>query len=169
MDQKRIDDSELTFRIAGAAGPYRLYDWSPDNSKEIERGWIIRADTSQELARRISVNPDELSKTVKKYNSYCEQGEDPEFGRDPESLLPLRNPPYYAMPLWPGGPSTHGGPRRNAKAQILNLDGNPIPRLYGAGEFGSIHGMLYYAGGLVGECIAFGRIAGENAIRELRQ
>jgi len=66
--------------------------------------------------------------------------------------------------LWPGGPNTQGGPRRNSKAQVLRADGFPIPRLYSAGELGSIYGMLYPgSGGNLAECIAFGRIAGENA------
>ena len=63
-----------------------------------------------------------------------------------------------------GGMNTQGGPRRNSKAQILRADGLPVPRLYSAGELGSVLGKLYpAAGGNLSECIAFGRIAGENA------
>jgi succinate dehydrogenase/fumarate reductase flavoprotein subunit len=47
------------------------------------------------------------------------------------------------------------------------VDGDPIARLYAAGEFGSVYGMLYPSGGgNIAECIAFGRIAGEHAARE---
>ena len=42
----------------------------------------------------------------------------------------------------------------------------PIPRLYSAGELGSIYSFNYNAGGNVGECFAFGRIAGRNAAKE---
>jgi hypothetical protein len=31
------------------------YDWSPDSSAKIEKGWIIKADTLKELARRTDV------------------------------------------------------------------------------------------------------------------
>ncbi|MDP6101418.1 MAG: FAD-binding protein, partial [Dehalococcoidia bacterium] len=82
-------------------------------------------------------------------------------------LVPISNPPYYAVKMWPGGPNTQGGPKRNHRAQILNVDGDPIARLYAAGEFGSVYGMLYPSGGgNIAECIAFGRIAGEHAARE---
>jgi predicted oxidoreductase len=59
-----------------------------------------------------------------------------------------------------------GGPRRNARAQIMRPDGSPIPRLYSAGELGSIYSYLYQGTGNIGECLAFGRIAGCNAVAE---
>ncbi len=101
------------------------------------------------------------------YNRYCSQGKDPEFNRRPATLVPLDKRPFYACWLWPGGSHTQGGPRRNARSQIVNTDGDPIPGLYGGGELGSVFGMLYPSGGgNLAECIAFGRIAGENAARE---
>ena len=59
-----------------------------------------------------------------------------------------------------------GGPRRNARGQIVRPDGSPIPRLYSAGELGSIYSYLYQGTGNIGECLAFGRIAGRNAAAE---
>ncbi len=76
-------------------------------------------------------------------------------------LVLISNPPYFAIQLWPGAPNTQGGPRRNEKAQVVDTKGMPIPRLYSAGELGSIFGMLYPSGGgNLAECITFGRIAG---------
>ena len=62
--------------------------------------------------------------------------------------------------------NTQGGPKRNVKAQIVDPDDKPIPRLYSAGELGSMYSFLYNGGGNVGECLAFGRIAGRNAAAE---
>jgi 3-oxosteroid 1-dehydrogenase len=45
-------------------------------------------------------------------------------------------------------------------------DGTPIPRLYSAGELGSIYSYLYQGTGNIGECLAFGRISGRNAAAE---
>ena len=59
--------------------------------------------------------------------------------------------------------NTQGGPERNEKAEIIDLDGNPIPHLYSAGELGAIWSDAYNGGGNLGECTAFGRIAGANA------
>ncbi|MFC2020802.1 FAD-dependent oxidoreductase [Chloroflexota bacterium] len=167
FDQRRIDGGILTNSPSGAAGPHQLYKWSSDNSKEIEQGWIVTAKTVRELAGKLDLPADNLQRTVDTYNRYCSQGKDTEFNRRPETLAPLDKGPFYACRLWPGGPNTQGGPRRNALSQILNTDGDPISGLYGGGELGSVFGMLYPSGGgNLGECIAFGRVAGENAARE---
>ncbi|MBI2957319.1 MAG: FAD-binding protein [Chloroflexi bacterium] len=164
FDQRRMNDGYLVGRSSGAAGPGRLYDWSPDNSKELDRGWIKSGNTIRELAGKLGIEADALAATVRDYNRYCKNGIDMEFAREPATLIPLREPPYYAVQLWPGGANTQGGPRRDSQARVLRADGSPIPRLYGAGELGSIYGMLYPgSGGNLAECIAFGRIAGEEA------
>ena len=168
FDQKRIDSGPLALQITGSSGPVRLYRWSKDNIKEIEKGWVIQADSIHKLARKLGIDPDNLERTAQTYERYCTQGQDPEFGRNPQDLVSLKNPPFYSVKLLPGGPNTQGGPKRNHQAQILNVYGDTIPRLYAAGEFGSIYGMLYPSGGSnLAECIAFGRIAGENAAMEV--
>jgi succinate dehydrogenase/fumarate reductase flavoprotein subunit len=103
-----------------------------------------------------------LRGTVDRYNAGCRDGND-EFGRLPRTLVPLTGGPYYAVRMWPGGPNTQGGARRNADAQVMRVTGEPVPGLYSAGEFGSVYGMLYPSGGgNIAECIAFGRIAGDS-------
>jgi len=140
--------------------------WSHDNTREIEKGWIKKADTVKELGRLIGgkLDPAILEETVNKYNSYCEQGNDPEFGRGVQALKSLVTPPYYACALYPGGINTCGGPRRNGYGQVLDPYKQVIPRLYSAGEMGSICGNIYAFGGLnAGEMLASGRLAGRSA------
>ncbi|MBI4334091.1 MAG: FAD-binding protein [Chloroflexi bacterium] len=170
FDQRRMEAGPLPGSGGGgAAGPHQLYHWSSDNSQELERGWIVSAATVKKLARKLEIPADSLEKTVAAYNRYCERGRDPECGRHQSTLVPLDKPPFYACRLWPGGPNTQGGPRRNVRSQIVNADGDPIRRLYGAGELGSIFGMLYpIGGGNLSECVASGRVAGEHAAREER-
>ena len=60
--------------------------------------------------------------------------------------------------------NTDGGPVRNAKAEVIDLEGNPIPHLYSAGEFGSVWSGHYQGAGNLGECLAFGRIAAASAL-----
>ena len=81
-------------------------------------------------------------------------------------MAALDAPPYYAMALTPAFVNTQGGPRRDENAQIIGANGHPIGRLYSAGELGSIYSFLYQGGGNIGECFAFGRIAGRNAAGE---
>ena len=54
-------------------------------------------------------------------------------------------------------------PVHNAKQQIINVYGEPIPRLYAAGEMGSAFGHLYLSGANLTECMITGRIAGSEA------
>ena len=167
FDQRRMESGALVQVNSGAAGPHQLYKWSRDNSVELGKGWIISARTVEELARKLDMEPGTLEKTLATYNRYCEKGQDPDFKRSPSGLISLESLPFYAVELWPGGSNTQGGPRRNARSQILNVDGDPIPGLYSAGELGSIYGLLYPSGGgNLAECIAFGRIAAENAVKE---
>ncbi len=165
FDDKRIGTGPLAFTLFGAAGPIGMYRWSPDNSAEIDKGWIIKGETAADLAGSIDVDPAVLEDEIDKYNGYAGAGQDDDFGRAADTLDALE-PPNYAVPQWPGLNNTFGGPRRNAKAQIVNAFGEPIPRLYSAGELGSIYVQYPQGGANVGECLAFGRIAGENAAAE---
>lgn len=153
------------YRSVNAIGINRDYKWSLDNSEEIAKGWITRAKTICELARKISVDESSLDNTVTRYNEYSRSGRDTDFGRLRETLAPVETPPFYAIELWPGLVSTRGGPRRDKQARVLNHAGKPIPRLYAAGELGSVLGLLYGVSSLT-ECLAFGRIAGRNAAAE---
>ena len=151
---------------SGPFGPIKLYEWSADNRVEIDKGWIRTADTIGGLARLIGVEPAALEQTISDWNRYCAEGHDQGQGRDPATLTPIDSPPFYEIIQWPGSGNTLGGPRRDQRARVLGTDGQPIPRLYSAGELGSIYGFLYQGGGNLAECIAFGRIAGANAAAE---
>ncbi len=143
-----------------------LYKWSLDNSEEIKKGWIIQAKSTAELAKKTSIEESNLKDTFAKYDQYCKTGKDADLGRAKENLTPIKGPPYYAIKLYPALLNTQGGPRRNIESKVLNAFGKPIPRLYSAGEIGSIWGYLYQGANNLGECIVFGRIAGKNAAAE---
>jgi hypothetical protein len=114
------------------------------------------------------MDPAILKDTIIKFNQYCGAGEDPDFHRSPSALVPLDTPPYYALKMYPGGPNTQGGLKKNAKGQVLDPDGKVIPRLYAPGENGSYFGFLYTGGGNICENLVWGRITGENAVPNLQ-
>jgi succinate dehydrogenase/fumarate reductase flavoprotein subunit len=150
----------------GTAGYNRdLYTWSLDNSVEIEKGWIQKGKNAAELAPKISMDPKLLEETLTRFNRLCQAGKDEDFGRPKEDLRALELP-LYAIQLWPSLINTQGGPRRDKKSRVLDPDGKPIPRLYAAGELGSIWGYLYQGACNIGEGLVFGRIAGKNAASE---
>lgn len=153
-------------RLAGLGAAGVGYKWSRDNSAEIARGWIVRAETVVELARRLGMNGATLTETVQQWNVAVLTGCDKEHGRpipvDRGSAL-INYGPYYAVEIYPSLINTQGGPRRNARAQIVDVFDEPIAGLYGAGELGSMWGLIYQGGGNIAEALAFGRIAGESA------
>ncbi|MFB3885979.1 MAG: FAD-dependent oxidoreductase [Thermodesulfobacteriota bacterium] len=143
------------------------YEWSEDNSREIEKGWIVKGESLDELARKINVPSSDLNHTVKRWNESVRLGQDTDFGRPSQTMFaPIESPPYYAMESWPILANTQGGPEHNEKQQVLHISGKPIPRLYAVGELGSLFGYIYELGGNLGECVASGLIAAENACEE---
>ena len=78
---------------------------------------------------------------------------------------PLITPPFYATELCEPVINTQGGPKHDGKAQILDQNDRPIPRLYGAGELGSFFFPLYEGASHVPEALAFGIIAAREAGR----
>jgi hypothetical protein len=153
--------------------------WSQDNSEEIKKGWIKKADSIGELAEAIGgeMTTDALSETVTRWNGFCDAGVDSDFGRTneeaammsffPRKLQKIITPPFYAIELWPGGFSTCGGPRKNASGQIMGADGKPVKRLYEAGSLGHTCGQVYaISGANYAEVFVWGRISGRNAAAE---
>jgi hypothetical protein len=69
------------------------YPWSEDNSAEIDKGWIVKANSIEELAQKIGRDPEALAATVQRYNDACALGEDSDFGRSAETLQPIGTPP----------------------------------------------------------------------------
>ncbi len=80
-------------------GIHNIYDWSADNSVEIAKGWIIKADAIKELAGKLKIDGAGLEDTISKYNEYCRSGRDAEFGRRQQSLLPIKTPPFYSAEM----------------------------------------------------------------------
>ena len=118
----------------------RGYRWSEDNSAEIAKGWIVQADSIEALAARIGRDPATLAATVQRYNDACRQERDEDFGRNPQTLMPIAQGPFYAIRIDPVIVCTGGGARRNIRSEVLDHDGRALPRLYEAGELGSMFG-----------------------------
>ncbi len=153
--------------------------WGPegldDEETAVERGWLLRADTPEELAALIAADEENsgrmtgeaLAQTIERYNGFCEQGVDEDFGRKAADLVALATPPYYAVKVYPGGPNTQGGLKKDATGHVLDAFDQPISRLYCCGENGSVYGFLYPAsGGNICEFAVFGQICGHNAAAE---
>jgi fumarate reductase flavoprotein subunit len=143
----------------------------------VKDGLVVRADSLEELAGKINVDPARLKATAAKYSGYVEAKNDPDFKRGlyrelgKTQHLPgkIATAPFFAIKVTPGIHHCCGGLRINASAQVLDaIDGSPvIQKLYAAGEAaGGTHGTNRMGGNAIPNCIIFGRIAGKNAAAE---
>ena len=146
--------------------------WDAQQNDEITAAGVINEDyvdavvacaSVEEAAEVVGCTADELQATIDDFNLYTEQGRDFAFGRPADTMRAFEGEELYVLPLRPVLLNTQGGPERNSDAQIVGLDGEPIPHLYSAGEFGGITSCLYQGATNVCECFIFGYIAGKNA------
>ncbi|MFZ5969096.1 MAG: FAD-dependent oxidoreductase [Bacillota bacterium] len=129
-----------------------------DGKKAFEQGKGVTADTIEELAGKLGIDPVKLKETVDAYNA----GQDA-FNR--KTMGKVSVGPFYGVKTLPSSHYTMGGVAINENAQVLNEEGTVIEGLYAAGE---IVGGLYGAGRVAGnntlDDIVFGKIAGKHAI-----
>ncbi len=127
------------------------------------------ADTLEELAEVIGVDPDTLTATVEKYNEGMRAGED-EYGKSATEESVIEQGPFYASLRTPTVHYTMGGIEINLDTQVVDTEGNVIPGLYAAGEVTSgIHGNNRLGGNAYPDIMTFGRIAGLTAAAEARK
>jgi hypothetical protein len=137
------------------------FQWSADNQAEIAAGYVLKADTIAELATKAGIEPAALQASVDTWNAAVDAGKDEEFGRTTQ-LSKITTAPFYITEMALSFINTQGGADRNAAHEVLDWEGTPIPRLYAAGEFGSVYGFLYQGAGNIPEAIG-GRTAGASA------
>lgn len=137
--------------------------WGDDVKKLVEDKVIYKADTIEDLAKQIGIDPAVLKETNDKFNSYVEKGKDDDFGRTLFGIK-MDKAPYFASPRVPTVHHTMGGLQINEKCEVLNTKGEIIPGLYAAGEVtGGIHGKNRLGGNALVDIHVFGKTAGETA------
>ncbi|MEM8837806.1 MAG: FAD-dependent tricarballylate dehydrogenase TcuA [Pseudomonadota bacterium] len=140
-----------------------------------------KADTIEDLAGKIGLHPTRMADTIDTFNAACKPGNFDHTIHDDcttEGLSPPKShwarpidvPPYYAYTLRPGITFTYLGVKVNADARMVLDNGTASPNMFAAGEImaGNVLGEGYLAG--IGMTIGsvFGRIAGEEAARYVR-
>jgi tricarballylate dehydrogenase len=142
----------------------------------------IKADTIEELAARMKLDPAKVRQTVDAFNAAVVPGQSFDNlkldGNRTEGLTPNKTnwaravdkPPFYGYPLRPGITFTYLGVRVNERAQVLMDNGQPAGNLFASGEImaGNILGRGYLAGFGMTIGTVFGRIAGQEAANRAR-
>ena len=134
----------------------------------LEDGSAHRADSIEELASQIDIDPETLKATVDAYYGYCETGEDTEFFKAAKFLKPIKKGPFYAIQLGVGTMGSSGGIKINGNMQVVNEDYEPIPGLYAVGlDATGLYGDSYnmeIPGASNGFAHTSGRLAARHAM-----
>ncbi len=139
------------------------FDWSETTLRDLESRILRKAGSIAELAALTETDAIVLAQTISDWNDACDQQQDAVHGRPATSMVKIAEPPFYVAEIWPICSNTHGGPVHDAQQRVINSFGEPIPRLFAAGELGGVFGHLYISGGNLAECFVGGWTAGRNA------
>jgi succinate dehydrogenase/fumarate reductase flavoprotein subunit len=141
------------------------FEWSERTLRDLESRIVKSAGSIPELAAAMDVEETVLARTIADWNAECDRGKDTVHGRPPTSMVRIATPPFYFAELYPVCSNTHGGPVHDAEQRVIDAFGQPINRLYAAGELGGVFGHLYISGGNLAECFVGGWTAGRNAAK----
>lgn len=148
--------------------------------RRIREGFLTKADTLEELATKLEMDPAVLRATVDRFNANADKGIDPDFHRgeseqdryygDPRvspnpCLGAIEQGPFYAIAIYPGDLGTKGGMVTDNAARVLREDGSVIQGLFAVGNSAaSVMGETYPgAGGTIAPALTYGMIAAERA------
>ena len=168
LTQAAIDNGGLFYLIADEQIKKTAYNTSQEKiDKQIAAGTLFCANTLEELAEKLAMDPTVFKQTIADYNTYVDAGHDPEFGKDVFDLK-VEIPPFYATPRKPAVHHTMGGLRIDTQTHVLDSKGQKISGLYAAGEVaGGIHAGNRLGGNSLTDIFTFGRIAGKMASHDI--
>ena len=136
----------------------------------VEQGYegYFEAETVEELAEKLDIDPDILQDTIDEYNEMCEKGVDTKFHKPQKYLHAITGRGKYLVgKFYLGAYGTVGGVRINQYCEVLNEDQLPIEGLYSAGsDANTIYGDSYnftLPGNTMGFAVNSGRMAADSA------
>jgi fumarate reductase flavoprotein subunit len=143
----------------------------------LERGTteVMVADSLEELAGKMGVDPAVLTTTVAEYNRFCARGHDELFAKEPRYLRPLNGPRFYAVKARTIFLGTLGGIKINERMEVIDKKGKTIPGLYAVGfdaaggMYGDSYSIQVSTGISAGFATNSGRLAGRNALVYMRK
>ena len=133
----------------------------------IEKGAVLTADSIEELAEKMEVDPQQLKATVDHYNELCAGGIDYDFGKPSKYMKPVDTAPFYAVKRVYQISAICDGLKINEAGQVLDTENKPMEGLYAAGNcsgcfYGDVDYSLDTMGLSIGRCVTFGYLAGKD-------
>lgn len=127
----------------------------------------FEAETVEELAGKLGIDPEKLQDTLDEYNAMCRCGVDSRFHKPQKYLHPITGKGKYLVgKYYLGAYGTVGGVRINKYCEVLDKNLMPIEGLYSAGsDANTVYGDSYnftLPGNSMGFAVNTGRMAGES-------
>lgn len=155
-------------------GAYLILDQGiRDHFKAIEFydsvGLVEHGNSLEELANKIGVNAANLEETVNTWNEAVKNKDDEEFNRTTGMDRGISDAPYFAIHIHPAIHYTMGGIHITPNTEVLDSNGSVIEGLYAAGEVsGGLHGNNRIGGNSIAETVIFGRQAGIQIAKKIK-
>lgn len=139
----------------------RMYEGNYRLRKQVDLGYVTKANSIEELAAALNIDAANLTATVDTYNKAIAGEEADPFREKPFDKPFAAEGPYYGVRVETANHMTKGGVSADQRAQVLMTDGTPVPGLYAAGEVTWISGSYSAA-------VVFGRIAAQSVAADLK-
>lgn len=124
-----------------------------------ERDWFFVADTLEDAASAAGLDPEAVRATVDAFNGYVADGVDPDFGRT-EFNGAVEEAPFVVAKMEMHYHLTFGGLVIDENYQVIDVNGEPIPGLYAAGDVVSgFEGKVHQSGDCLSIVIHGGIVA----------
>lgn len=137
--------------------------WPQVTGQMVEDGYVVKADTLEDLAKGLNIPADSFVASVKRYNELAAKGVDEDYGKERHRLTPVDTAPFYGVRVGAWHLTTLNGCRINTDMQVLNTEGKPIEGLYATGDCtGGFFATTYpnlFTGLACGRTMTFGRRA----------
>ena len=106
--------------------PEYAYDWSEDNSHELELGILHSAETIAELAKMIGAQPAVLQATIDRWNAHCDLGGDEDFGRPPGTMMRIDTRHTFSGRSGPRYPTPRAGRSTIPSSRLSTRQADPF-------------------------------------------
>ena len=138
-------------------------DMTEGENSHLAQGYLVKADTLEELAEKLNLPVDKFVASVNRYNVMCAKGVDEDYGKPKHRLTPVDTAPFYGIRTGAWHLTTLDGCRINTDMQVIREDGSVIEGLYATGDCtGGIFANNYpnlFTGLACGRTMTFGRRA----------
>ena len=126
------------------------------------------ADTLEELVEKLGLPKEEALASIEHYNELCDQGYDPDFGKNPKFLNKIQTAPFWGIRRHIRCSSITAGVLTDANSMVVREDGTPVQGLYAVGNlggqfFGGCDYPFFSPGLSLGHAVTFGYIAAKHA------